>query len=374
MATITKRGDTYRIRASFGYNLQGKQIIRSMTYKPKPGMTQKQIEKELQRQAVLFEESSKEDAVRASSIKLEEFMRQWFNDYADLKLKKITICSYHNMEGRIYSNLGHLHIDQLEPMDIQRFVSKMVDENLSADTIKNHIRLVSNVLNYGIKKRVLKYNPCTTVDYPRAIKRVKTIYTVEEAKQFLELLHQEDEKKMPYIAFFTLLAYTGARKCEILALHWQDIDFDKSTLSINKGYSYSAYHKESYIDTTKTLSSVRVIKLSTVPIEMLKKLQIWQSYLIESERLFVDIKNKPMSPWSPNRFLKRFCHRHGLKEVTPHSFRHFAASSMINNCVDVVSVQVVLGHSQPSTTLNLYSQAFKNANSKAANAIATALE
>ena len=56
MATITKRGDTYRIRASCGYDVSGKQVIKSMTYKPQDGMSEKQIEKEVNRQAVLFEE------------------------------------------------------------------------------------------------------------------------------------------------------------------------------------------------------------------------------------------------------------------------------------------------------------------------------
>lgn len=56
MSTVTKRGDTYRIRVSAGYDINGKQIMKSMTWKPEPGMTKKQIEKELDRQRVLFEE------------------------------------------------------------------------------------------------------------------------------------------------------------------------------------------------------------------------------------------------------------------------------------------------------------------------------
>lgn len=56
MATVTKRGDTYRIRVSCGYDAKGKQVTRSTTWKPAPGMTERQAEKELQRQIVLFEE------------------------------------------------------------------------------------------------------------------------------------------------------------------------------------------------------------------------------------------------------------------------------------------------------------------------------
>ena len=67
MATITKRGNTYRIRTSCGYTVDGKQVVKSMTYKPREGMSEKQIEKEVRRQAVLFEESCKKgQAVTAS--------------------------------------------------------------------------------------------------------------------------------------------------------------------------------------------------------------------------------------------------------------------------------------------------------------------
>jgi hypothetical protein len=59
MANITKRGNSYRIKVSCGYDMQGKQIFKSMTYKPTPGMTAKQIEKEVQKQALLFEEQCK---------------------------------------------------------------------------------------------------------------------------------------------------------------------------------------------------------------------------------------------------------------------------------------------------------------------------
>ena len=83
MANIQKRGDTYRIRVSCGYDVEGKQITRSMTYKPEPGMTKKQIEKELERQAILFEEKCQSGLYLDSSIKFAAFSEKWFSDYAE---------------------------------------------------------------------------------------------------------------------------------------------------------------------------------------------------------------------------------------------------------------------------------------------------
>ena len=81
MPTIQKRGDTYRIRVSAGYDSAGKQIMKSTTWKPAPGMTQKQIEKELDRQAVIFEEKVKTGQYVDGNVKLDSFVEKWFSDY-----------------------------------------------------------------------------------------------------------------------------------------------------------------------------------------------------------------------------------------------------------------------------------------------------
>ena len=80
MATITKRGDSYRIKVSCGYDVEGKQVTQSMTWRPDPGMTPNQIKKELNRQAVLFEEECSHGKVTAN-IKFETFAEQWFREY-----------------------------------------------------------------------------------------------------------------------------------------------------------------------------------------------------------------------------------------------------------------------------------------------------
>ena len=90
MATIQKRGDSYSIRVSCGYDSKGKQVIQSMTWKPEPKMTAKQIEKELNRQATLFEEKVKTGQFINSNIKFAEFAKKWFCEYAEKQLKPKT--------------------------------------------------------------------------------------------------------------------------------------------------------------------------------------------------------------------------------------------------------------------------------------------
>lgn len=93
MATITKRGKSYLIRCYAGYSVDGKQITKSMTYRPEPGTTPAKIKKEVQRQAVLFEESVKAGECDGKRIKFEKFAEQWLKDYAEVELaqKRCTI-------------------------------------------------------------------------------------------------------------------------------------------------------------------------------------------------------------------------------------------------------------------------------------------
>ena len=382
MATITKRGDTYRIRTSCGYDINGKQVMRSMTYKPQTGMSEKQIEKELNRQAVLFEEQCKQGQT-LTAAKFEAFAREWFKDYAEIKLKRLTICNYHRMEKRAYDALGHIRIDKITPLDIQRYVRLLIADGLAPDSIKNYVRFVSVILNYAVKKRVATYNPCITADLPKSREPERDFYTVEEVREFLELLHREDKKKQDFdfAVFFTLAAYTGCRKGELLGFEWKDIDFTNAVISINRTSYYDSLTQTCYTDTPKTATSKRSLKLPDNVMQILTEYRDWQNEQreicggswIETDRLFAKWNGEPMSTFAPGNFLIGFCKRTGMRQVKIHSFRHFNASALINSGVDVVTVQAALGHSTAATTLNIYSHAFSNVQTRAMEAVSSAI-
>lgn len=149
MATITKRNNTYLIRVYNGYDVTGRQIYASMTYKPKPGMNKKQIEKEVQRQAVLFEEKIHNGECAPGSIKFASFAERWFTDYAEKQLKARTVERYRGMMQRINAAIGHIRLDKLRPMHLVRFYN-----NLSEDGIRRDVKCHSKRdLNEVLKKR-----------------------------------------------------------------------------------------------------------------------------------------------------------------------------------------------------------------------------
>ena len=134
MATIEKRGGSYRIKVSCGYGLDGKQLVKSITWKPQENLTAKQIEKELKRQAVLFEEKCKTGQFIDGNIRFAEFAERWFTDYAEKQLKKKTIARYKSMMKRINSAIGNIKLDKLQPHHLLEFYSSLEEDGIREDT------------------------------------------------------------------------------------------------------------------------------------------------------------------------------------------------------------------------------------------------
>lgn len=134
MATITKRGDAYRIRVSCGYDVNGKQIMKSTTWTPAPGISIKKTEKELQKQAVLFEEKCQQGRVLDGHTRFADFTEEWFKVYAEPNLSRKTVQSYLDLVPRTYSGIGHIYLDKLQPHHLLEFYANLQEDNIRADT------------------------------------------------------------------------------------------------------------------------------------------------------------------------------------------------------------------------------------------------
>ncbi|WP_066455712.1 phage integrase central domain-containing protein [Anaerotruncus rubiinfantis] len=160
-----KTGVSYQITVSTGYLSKGKQKRYYKTWSPAAGMTDRQIEKELQRQAVLFEEECRTGAVADSNIKFKAFAEQWFKEYAEAKLKARTVDGYHKQEQRVYTALGHLKIGDITTRMIQKFILNLGEDGinertggaLSPKTIKNILSFVSSVFNYAVSQGMIQF-------------------------------------------------------------------------------------------------------------------------------------------------------------------------------------------------------------------------
>lgn len=130
MATIRKRGKSYQIRVSCGYDITGKQIVKTLNWTPPDGMGARQLKKELDRQAVLFEEKCRDRTAPSGSIKLADYIDQWLTDYAEMRLKGTTIAGYRHFRGRVVAGLGHLRLDKITPNHLNAFYRNLMEEGV----------------------------------------------------------------------------------------------------------------------------------------------------------------------------------------------------------------------------------------------------
>lgn len=380
MATIRKRGDSYSIRVSCGYDTNGKHKEQAMTWKPEPGMTKRQIEKELQRQAVLFEEAVAH-GYKTTAVKFQEFAEEWFEEYAKLNLRSTTYERMRQLTHRVYPAIGHLRMDKITARQLQGFVNSLAKKGanektgkpLAPKTIRHNLSFISDVFSYAVKMDLLSDNPCRKVTIPKGEVKEKQIYSQEEMALLLTRISGEPTK---YRAFFFLIAYSGFRRSEMLGLEWKDIDFENNIITVKRTSNYTA-ERGIYTDTTKTKRSQRVLKISPYIMGILKELKDEQDEealrlgdkWVDSDRLFVKWNGEPMNNQTPYGWLKEFCEKNELPFYGIHSFRHFAASALISAGLDVTTVSGALGHCNSGTTLNVYSHMFQNAQARVAEAM-----
>ena len=134
MATIEKRNGSYRITVSAGYNTEGKQIKKRMTWKPSSGMTERQIKKELEKQAVLFEQRVETGQFLDGSITFSEFAERWFTDYAEKQLRIKTVTEYKGLMRRINKAIGHIKLVKLQPHHLMEFYNNLSESGIREDT------------------------------------------------------------------------------------------------------------------------------------------------------------------------------------------------------------------------------------------------
>jgi hypothetical protein len=174
MATIQKRNNSYRIKVSCGYDVNGKQVIQSKTYKPETGMTEKQIEKEVNRQAVLFEQECQKGQITAA-VKFETFAGQYLEEYAKANLRHTTYIRYWQFTRKVFPAIGHLSLDRVTARNIQLFINGLSQDGvnevsgkpLAPKTVRLYQGFISSVFTYAIKMGMLTDNPCGRVTLPK---------------------------------------------------------------------------------------------------------------------------------------------------------------------------------------------------------------
>ena len=185
MATARKKGRGYEIRVSRGIDINGKKLGKSRTWIPEPSMTPRQIEKELERQKILFEEEVRNGVCPDNKIRFADFSKRWMEEYAKIN---VTIKSYVRYEcylKRINLAIGHLKLKDITPLQLNAFYRSLEAEGvrkknkydsegnliegarLAPKTILEHHRVISKVLSTAVKWGLLEKNVAERADPPK---------------------------------------------------------------------------------------------------------------------------------------------------------------------------------------------------------------
>ena len=391
MATARKKGRGYEIRVSCGIDINGKKLGKSKTWVPDKSMTPRQIEKELERQKVLFEEEVKSGICPDNKIRFVDFSKRWIDEYAKDKLAIKTFTRYEIYLRRINKGIGHLKLKDITPLQLNAFYrsleadgvnqKKKYDKDgnlinggrLAPKTILDHHRVISKILSTAVKWGLLEKNVAERADPPKVPHREIRYLNEEEVRQMITML---DNEPIQYRTMITLLVYTGIRRGELCGLEWKDIDFQNQVMHVCRSAQYIG-NKTMITKEPKTKSGIRHFSLSTTACIMLRKYRQWQieqrfkagDQWCECDRLFTSWNGQPIHPDTITNWFAKFIKRSELPYVTLHSLRHTNATLMIAEGTDVCTVSRRLGHANTATTLNIYAHALKSKDREAANTI-----
>lgn len=283
--------------------------------------------------------------------KVKEIIDLWAVDKKQY-VKKSTYSAYMLLiENHILSAFGDM--DKIQEAEVQSFVFEKLEVGLSQKSIKDILIVLKMVLKFGAKGDLFDYKPFD-IKFP-----------TQREKQNIEVLSRSDQKKiMNYVqthfTFRNLGIYVclaaGMRIGEVCALTWDDINTDTGIISIRRTiqrvYVVEAgnRHTEVILDTPKTRNSIRDIPMTRELSRILKPIK----KVVNKDFFVLTNEAKPTEPRTYRSYFKQFIKALGIPELKFHGLRHSFATRCIESECDYKTVSVLLGHSNITTTLNLY--------------------
>ena len=282
------------------------------------------------------------------------------------------------LRAHLLPAFGESDLKKISVLDVERYIADKVDSGLNSNSVKHHVVLLKTILNSALRQGIILQNPVQRARLPKVARYIPQTYVPEEIARFLNELKGTQYFAIMYVAF-----WTGARRGELLALRWSDVNLDRKLITIMKSKTVvtKRYDKGKVQGQTKTDPSVRVIAISDDLCGFLKRHKAEQeerrrapSYedktgLVFTSHQYGRMLNSSYMTEKLNTIQKRL----GLNHIRMHDARHTHASIALNNGVDLVTMSNRLGHSRVSTTDDYYSHVVPGADQQAADVYARAV-
>lgn len=311
-----------------------------------------------------------------------DFLLQWL-EIAKPTIALTTYASYAGMAKSIiipYFKERNTTLAGLKAIDIQTFYMQQL-KRVKASSVIHYHAVIHRALKYAVKIDLISVNPADKVERPKADKFIGSFYDSDE----MQALFEAAKDTLLEIPIF-LGAFYGLRRSEALGLKWDAIDFQNGTITIRHtvtSCTIDGKHVQVAKDTTKTKSSMRTLPLVPVFKEKLLKVKEQQAeyrrvcgkcydnrYL---EYICVDEMGTLISPHYLTAAFPKLLDKNELRRIRYHDLRHSCASLLLANGVPMKQIQEWLGHSDFSTTANVYAHLDYNSKLSSADAMAKGL-
>ena len=382
--TSKKTGEaiSFTVRIFAGYDGRGKQLKpHTKTYPIPRGMASFELDKYMKEKA----EEQRARFIDKKATKEELLFRNYAKDVINTRnIKDSTKQAYFNRLEILNNEFGNKQIDEITKKDVLDFHKRLKvlkkGNNKGAyktSTVNKFMSLLYLIFSEAVYNLDINENPVSNIKKDRnshgdslAINKNR-MASLEDIVKLLDILEDSDND-IQLRLFVNLLVGTGARKGEILALNWSDVNFDENIITLDETLSWTK-ERGSYMDSTKTGKG--------------RELHVHEGYfrfLREYKGYWEDAKKKFGRNWKAGDYVFFLMDKHGkativypswadkklkkiketyeLNALNPHSFRHAYASISISAGVGVAEVSEALGHSQVATTLRTYTHAVKSIN------------
>ena len=331
------------------------------SYKSVYGKTQKEAD---QKAAELKVSLRKGIDISASSDSFKVWAEYWLAS----KRSEVSSDRYSTLQSRgaiWIESLGNAQLTQIKPFEIQTILFTIAAKNprtgkpMSKKTIRGYAQIINSIFDFAVDNRVLSYNPAAKLKIPQTATETKTrrALTKEERQRVIEFEHRAQPSAM-------LMMMSGLRRGEATALQWNDIDFEKNTISVTKSYNFKIKDfKEpkngkarivsvprKLINYLKTLPKVSPFVLTNARGQMMTDdswKRLYQSYML-------DMNIEYGFGGSINKFANNVNVPMVIKTFTPHELRHTFCTTMFEAGIDALTAKEQMGHADIQTTMSIY--------------------
>ena len=358
---IRPRGDKFQFTVSNGFNGNGKQIRKYMTYRPPDGLSGRQLKRVVEAAYDDFYVKVTNNQSLKENMRFSELGDLYFSQYAPNCLKEITAYTY---EGSYRKNIkpvfGNTRLKDLTTARITEFLLEL-GKTKKPQTVRKNKIILHSILEYAVSQKVIAENPCIGTIWKRDVEidssERNNYLSATDAKRLMELV-------APYSTFNTiikLLLLTGLRSGEALGLTWDKIDFENKTIFVDKTLTYVTGHY--FLSTPKTPMSIRKIVIDDATVQMLqehkaeqdKQKKVIGSAWLEPEAVFTSATGHFYDRSLLNTQFRRFMSQHPeLHRVTIHGLRHTHASLLILAGENLDAISKHLGHASADITSRVY--------------------